>query len=210
MPTQQPSSEARAAPAAAAQRAPQEIEVEVLQRLFEAAPLGIALLDPELRVLRANAELGRIAGSEPAEMIGRPVSEALPGVFGRRSDASSRAVLAGGAAVHDVHLSLGPEDDRRHLQLGCYPVQVGGQLAGVGVVLEDVTARRRREELQHRLLAIASHDLKTPLAAIGLSAQALLRFAGDPREGRLVRGILASVGRVDGIVRDLVDFAALR
>jgi signal transduction histidine kinase len=112
--------------------------------------------------------------------------------------------------VVGVHIVCGPQHDQRHLQVAAYPVQVGERLAGVGIVLEDVTARHRRDELSQRLLAMASHDLKTPLTAIGLSSQALLRALGERRHQGLVRGILASVARVEGIVRDLVDYAVLQ
>lgn len=187
-----------------------DASAEVLAGLFEEAPVGIALLDPDLYVVRANAALARIAGRAAEQLRGLPVWEALPGVFGRRFDAGSRKVLAGGGAVTDLHLVLGEGEGQRHLSLACYPVHAGGRLAGVGVTLADVTERRRSEELTARLLAIAGHDLKTPLAAVALSTQALLRSGLDPRQERLVRGVASSAARVEGIVKDLVDYAVTR
>jgi PAS domain S-box-containing protein len=188
---------------------PEAAAAEVLERLFEAAPLGLALLDPKLYVLRANAEFCRILGCDAASLAGRPVVAASPDVCGPEFSAAIRGVLGGGEPLKGIALVCGEERDQRHLQLACYPVRVGARLAGVGIVIEDVTQRRQREELHQRLLAMASHDLKTPLTAIGLSAQTLLRAVTERRHQGLVRGILASVGRVEGIVRDLVEYAVL-
>jgi PAS domain S-box-containing protein len=180
---------------------------DLVEGLFEEAPAGLGLLDRAQRVVRVNPELARIAGRAASEMVGRTAAEALPGVYGRRFEEAARAVLSGGGAVLDVHLVVGEGEERRHLALSCFPVHVGGALGGVALVVSDVTAPRRREELHARLLAIASHDLKTPLVAIRLSAQTLLRGNAEPRQQRMLRAILASAARVEGIVRDLVDYA---
>jgi PAS domain S-box-containing protein len=182
--------------------------IQVLEEILDAAPLGMALLDEALRVLRANPEFCRILGCDAAALADRPVSESSPEVCGPDFEAAARAVLAGGPAVHGTQLVCGAAPDARHVQLACYPVRVGDRLTGAGVVLEDVTERRRAEEMHQRLLAIASHDLKTPVTAIGLSAQRLVgALAG--RERGIASGILASAKRVQGIVRELVDFAVI-
>jgi signal transduction histidine kinase len=187
--------------------APQATGSALVEALFDEAPGGFALLDCAQRVLRVNAELERIAARTAGEMIGRHAAEAMPGLYGHRFEAAMREVLSGGTAVLDAHLVLGEGEDRRHLALSCYAVHLGGVLAGAAVVVTDITTPRRREELHARLLAIASHDLKTPLVAIRLSAQTLLRSTVEPRQQRMLRAILASATRVEGIVRDLVDYA---
>ena len=86
--------------------------------------------------------------------------------------------------------------------------------------LRDVTDRRRlareREqllanevrlrELQERVLGIVSHDLRTPLSAIVLSAGRLRStMAGQPGARTLER-ILSSSRRMDEIISDLLDY----
>jgi signal transduction histidine kinase len=91
--------------------------------------------------------------------------------------------------------------------VSCFPVAVAGAVVGAGLAIADVTPRRRRQELRTRLLAVATHDLKTPIFAILFTCQALLAGRLEGRQRRLVQGILSSARRVDGIVRDLVDYA---
>ncbi|RZK62272.1 MAG: PAS domain S-box protein, partial [Hymenobacter sp.] len=63
------------------ERATQQAE---LQRIFEQAPVAIAILrGPTLVVELANAAVGRIWGREPANTLGRPYFEALPDTAGQ-------------------------------------------------------------------------------------------------------------------------------
>ncbi len=64
---------------------------------------------------------------------------------------------------------------------------------------------------QERLVAVVSHDLRNPLAAITLSAQALQTAApASEAHARAVERILASTGRMDSMIHDLLDFARAR
>jgi len=85
-------------------------------------------------------------------------------------------------------------------------------------ISRDVTARRRleleREEearFQERFIGVLGHDLGNPLAAVRLSAAALLArdtLAPDVRRG--VERIDVSAGRMARLVRQLLDFTRAR
>jgi PAS domain S-box-containing protein len=101
-------------------------------------------------------------------------------------------------------------------------------------ITRDLTERRASEEHQRQLLAeqraraaaeealiardrflsIASHELKTPVASLGLSAESLLRARDSGRldEERLATGldrILTASLRLDELVRELLDISRL-
>lgn len=64
---------------------------------------------------------------------------------------------------------------------------------------------------QERLVAVVSHDLRSPLEAIILSAQALQAGgAGPERVARTVDRIVASARRMESMIRDLLDYARAR
>ncbi|HEY1906553.1 MAG TPA: ATP-binding protein [Myxococcaceae bacterium] len=70
---------------------------------------------------------------------------------------------------------------------------------GVGLALEEITERRERliqerlrREFAERLVGIISHDIRTPLSAISVSAELLARGASDPLAAR------RSVDRIQG------------
>ncbi|MBC7690141.1 MAG: HAMP domain-containing histidine kinase [Methylotenera sp.] len=74
---------------------------------------------------------------------------------------------------------------------------------------EAETATRAREDL----LAIVSHDLKNPLAAVRLNAQLLGKQPGiDDSEpaSKMVRTIIRSTDRATRLIQDLLDFEKVR
>jgi len=78
-------------------------------------------------------------------------------------------------------------------------------------VARDVTDEKRRSEFEQQLIAIVSHDLRNPLHAILLGAQALVARGGlDERTARSLGRIRASADRAARMVQDLLDFTRAR
>ncbi len=71
---------------------------------------------------------------------------------------------------------------------------------------ESQQARRTREEV----LAIVSHDLRSPLGAIDLGATSLLRdYSGVPRSRKQLEVIRRSTHRMVHLINDLLDMATI-
>ncbi len=70
---------------------------------------------------------------------------------------------------------------------------------------------RRALELSGQLVGIVGHDLRTPLAAIRMSAAVLLRRGGlTDEQGRTLARIDGSAARMTRIIHDLLDFTRVR
>lgn len=93
----------------------------------------------------------------------------------------------------------------------------------LSAVRSAVRARRRQYEMRdlHRELAravhlgdmfvsILGHDLRTPLGAIKLSAEMIVRASDDARALRPAGRILASADRMTRMIEQLLDFARIR
>jgi signal transduction histidine kinase len=66
-------------------------------------------------------------------------------------------------------------------------------------------------KLQHQLMAVVGHDLRTPLSAILVASKLLAQRGGLAAEQEsVVRRITASAARMSVIIRDLVDFGRVR
>lgn len=99
-----------------------------------------------------------------------------------------------------------------------------GKLVRFAGVLQDVTARRRAEELlkeQERqareravlleqLVGIVSHDLRTPLQAVSLGASLLGSDQLTQAQSRTVRRISSAASRAHRLIVDLLDFTQAR
>ncbi|MBI4410489.1 MAG: MASE1 domain-containing protein [Gemmatimonadetes bacterium] len=89
-----------------------------------------------------------------------------------------------------------------------------GAVAMTVLVLGAVTAERRRAvRSRDEFLAIVSHDLLNPLGNVRMAAELARELAGDPaRAQRLPQALGAiqrSAARMDALIRDLLDAAAI-
>jgi PAS domain S-box-containing protein len=185
--------------------------------LVEASPAGLALLDTELRYVRINEALAATNGAPVEAHLGKTVAEVLPE---RMAGVQSvlRRVLDTGEAFRGREFSLAPANDPGvlHHWVGDYfPVRTrDGRVLGVGGVIMDITDRKRAEEelrraaeFRERFLGIVSHDLRNPLNAILLSANALIRSEGIPeRQMKSIRRIVTSAERMERMISELLDF----
>jgi signal transduction histidine kinase/two-component SAPR family response regulator len=82
----------------------------------------------------------------------------------------------------------------------------------VGLTLDNdqlLKASQRAIRAREELLAIVSHDLRTPLSAIATTASNLLRNTTDEAVQRETAVILSNSRRMERMIRDLLDFSQL-
>jgi PAS domain S-box-containing protein len=123
----------------------------LLDTLFATAPVGLAFVDGEGRVVRVNQALAAISGHPVEEHVGRPARELL-GAAG----AEVEAVLADGEPRLEVETASRNGDGMRHWVSSFTPVRgLEGELLGVGVTVIDITERRRLLEAEQSARARA-------------------------------------------------------
>lgn len=88
---------------------------------------------------------------------------------------------------------------------------VGGGASGVVVVLHDITALRRLENVRRDFVANVSHELKTPLTSIQAYVETLLDGAlhDEANNERFLRKIDDHVRRLSALVSDLLSLARI-
>lgn len=68
---------------------------------------------------------------------------------------------------------------------------------------------QRAVRVRDDFLAVASHDLQSPLGAVLLSASVLAREGKDERMRQYAKSILRAAERMDRLIHDLLDLAAI-
>ena len=158
------------------------VSAAILDTLLATAPVGIAMCDRDLRVIRANETMCKIAGMTTSECVGRNLREVLPQLVDSVEPAAHR-VASGGAPVVDAQVSDGSPGDpsTRHYMLNAYPVAApGGELLGSGLVLVDVTRERQvAGELQLRARQQAAVAEIGQRGLSGVNLDSLLEDAGS-------------------------------
>jgi PAS domain S-box-containing protein len=117
-----------------------------LEALYFSAPLGLAMIDKDLCFVRVNEALAEINGLPIADHIGRPVFDIVPDLRGQAED-RLREVLATGEPVRNIEFHgetpNGPGVRRDFLEQ-IYPMLgADGVMAGIGVIIEDITERNK-------------------------------------------------------------------
>src|SRR5262249_21284082 len=126
----------------------------LLDVIFETAPVGLALYDPEMRFLRVNRRLAEINGLPPEAQLGRRLPEVLPELGPEVVEQFSRVLETGEALEHaEAHGRTPASPDERDFEVSYYPVRTPGvPFLSVASIVYEVTDRRRAEAEREALL----------------------------------------------------------
>jgi len=167
-----------------------------LRRALDVLPLGLVLCDESGTVLYRNPQAEQLMVSRYGDAIAaQEVTSAL--AEGWTNGVATRTV--------DIY---GPP--RRTLTIQAIVIDDGRKPLGVIAFIEDVSERRRLEEVRRDFIANVSHELKTPMGAMGLLAETL-QYEKDPTiANRLAQRINDEAFRVNRIMRTSSTSRALR
>jgi PAS domain S-box-containing protein len=161
--------------------------------LLDSVPDAMIVADSHGTIVHANGEAERLFGWPRDELLGQPVEVLLPARF-RVMHQVHRSGYHAAPRTRPMGLGLDLSGLRRDgsefsAEISLSPVSLeGGQ--GVIAAVRDVSERKRLEERARLLrqaqaevrerdefLSIASHELRTPVAALQLQVQLLQRAA---------------------------------
>ncbi|MEV1082413.1 SpoIIE family protein phosphatase [Streptomyces sp. NPDC050211] len=174
-----------------------ETDLALCERLINQSPIGLALMDPDLRYLLVNPALERIDGIPAEDHLGRTLRETLPLPDIDTIESALRQVLTTGTPLLDqYHVGRPPADpEHEHAwSLSFYRLEdPGGRVLGAATSVVDVTERHRAaaeaDRARRRLALIADASTR-----VGTS----LEVEQTARElAEVATGTLADVVAVD-------------
>jgi PAS domain S-box-containing protein len=126
----------------------------ILDAFFQASPVGLAILDKDLRFQRVNETLAAINGVSPDQHLGKSPAEIIP-ELATKIESRIRQVLQTGEAVLNQEMS-GPRASQDgaigYWQANYFPIaDEAGRVTQLGAVVLDITDCRRAEESLRRL-----------------------------------------------------------
>ncbi|MER6566046.1 SpoIIE family protein phosphatase [Streptomyces sp. NPDC001093] len=123
----------------------------VLDGFLTRSPVGMAVMDTELRYVWLNDTLERLGGVPRDERLGRRLSDLLPGLEGQALESLMRKVLATGLPVTDYEYTgwSWADPHRRHAySASFFPlVDADDTITGVCYMVQDVTERWNARQL---------------------------------------------------------------
>ena len=139
-----------------------------IEAIYNNTPIGLALLDRDLRYIRINAALAGMNGVPAADHVGRLVWDIVPAMR-ESSERHMRHVLQTGDLVRQEISGESPKLSGiiRHWDKTFYPLRrPDGSILAIGVMVEEITERKRAEELQSLLMREINHRTKNMLSVV--------------------------------------------
>jgi PAS domain S-box-containing protein len=189
----------------------------LLDDVLASAPVGVAVFDHSLRILKVNAALTALTGLRADERGDRSVMGMDPAMRAHIEPLLREVVMTGTPIINE-RVSMRQANAARHWLTSVFPVRDhDGTISGAGLVVLDTTSHQELEEryLQSqkmdavgRLAGGVAHDFNNLLTLI-LSYTSLALDGVDP-ESELaaeLREILDAGDRAASLTRQLLAFS---
>ncbi len=143
-------------------------QLDEIEAIYRAAPIGLCLVDTDLRYVRMNERLAQMNGASVAAHIGHSLRELLPDLADD-VEPIYRQVIATGEPILDLEVSgTTPEQPGvlRTWITSYYPqIDAAGRTIGVNTVVQEVTDRKH-EELERQQAEAALRSSESKFSAI--------------------------------------------
>ncbi|SFT46803.1 two-component system, OmpR family, sensor histidine kinase SenX3 [Geodermatophilus amargosae] len=182
-------------------------EAQLARRLLDLMDPAVLLLDKDDAVVVANPTARGLGIVRDRRLVVPALQDLVREVRrwgSRRSDVSLPGEVVGGGTrlvgAHGIRLDTSPGDASASAVPG-----------PVALVLQDVTEARRVEAVRRDFVANVGHELKTPVGALGLLAEAMQGAADDPDTvQRFAARMAHEADRLARLVRELIDLSRLQ
>ena len=200
---------------------------ERLGTMLRLAPIGVALMDAQLRYEEVNDAFCALLGCTPAELVGKALGEASAHRWDRLLDAVRTEVKKTGLWHGEAPVA---RRDATVLQVD-WRIAKDDASGGYIIIASDVTARLQQEKereqlleseraaraeaersnrLKEEFLATLSHELRNPLNAISGWASVLGHTPNLPHEvSPAIAGIQRNCKLQANMISDLLDYAGI-
>ena len=166
-----------------------------LRRALDTLPQAVLITDERGETVFRNSRAVALIGSRHGDALAAQAVEEL------------LAATAPGAHEERVLELYGPP--RRTLVVRAESIDNGQRALGVIAVIDDVSERRRLEDVRRDFVANVSHELKTPMGAVGLLAETLLSENEPQVAQRLAHRIYNEAFRISRVIDDLLDLSRI-
>lgn len=196
---------ARAGDRAAAQSSAHASAAARWQALLDAVPLPVLTTDEGGAVTTANRAAAEFLGRPAHALAGRPLEDLVA-----QSEVLALHQRARRGETARARVRVLDTAPPRSFDAAAEPLTTPDGHAGVVLTLLDVTELATAVQLKSDFAANASHELRTPIAAIKGAVDTMGPAADDPAMTARLRQIIAQhVVRLQDLVDDLLDLSRL-
>ncbi len=166
------------------------------RKILTSLPLGLLVLNDEMKIEAANSRIEQIFTYTPRELAGQHIKFLFPEIESVEADAALKRTPGKVKSQDYIACEIFAND-----------FEEGGEKR-IFMHVQDITERQRLEQLRKDFVQMVSHDLRTPLTSINM----LLSMLGQDRFGKLDEQGYTAVNRARSnadylikLVSDLLD-----
>ena len=199
------------------------------EQLLQSAPDAMVFVDKNAKIVLVNAQLGSLFGYTEEELTDMDLDCLVPVRYrGRHRENVARyfeqprvRFMGSDLAIY----GLRKDGSEFPADISLSPLETDGGIFAVGAV-RDITARKKAEEEKQRLrdqlaeaeklsalgriAANVADEIRNPLTTVGGFARRLHRIADSEKEREYAAYIISEVGRLEGVLRDVLAFSRTR
>ena len=199
------------------------------EQLLQSAPDAMVFVDKNAKIVLVNAQLGSLFGYTEEELKDMDLDCLVPVRYrGRHRENVARyfeqprvRFMGSDLAIY----GLRKDGSEFPADISLSPLETDGGIFAVGAV-RDITARKKAEEEKQRLrdqlaeaeklsalgriAANVADEIRNPLTTVGGFARRLHRIADSEKEREYAAYIISEVGRLEGVLRDVLAFSRTR
>ncbi len=187
----------------------------IARRAAAIAPVEpVSIADGAAEILEALAEAGVVLGTQNKVLKATTAALAMGLVSGRAVvnyqliDLISLARNTGAIQQAELEFDSGVQG-AKPLFIRARAVSLGGET--VLLIVEDRTEAKRLDETRRDFMANISHELKTPVGAIGLLAETISSSSDDPElVAKFSKRILKESKRLTALVQDVIQLSRIQ
>jgi two-component system, chemotaxis family, CheB/CheR fusion protein len=191
-----------------------ERKLRLMSKVFHDAADPIILEDLSGKIIDLNSDAERAYGYSRNDLLGQSVHELVPETS-RQYDRDLRRRCLDQEHVRNVESVRVDRAGREHPVLLTLSLLMdeNGNPAAIATIAKDISDQKRAEEevrvavrRRDEFLAVLSHELRNPLAAVRTAANLLLEDSGASESGRKSAQIVErQVGHMSRLLDDLLD-----
>ena len=193
---------------------------EFSDRILKSVNLGVYTVDTQKVITSWNNKMAEMSGISPEQAIGSELEKLFPNLKDEKVIERIDRVLASGKKekLRLLHRQLDGSDRFQKRRLA--PLHDDGKVAGVVVIVEDITEFKRlleqtiqTEKLAEvgRLSASIAHEINNPLATVAYATELLKREdSKTPFMDEMLDKIESEVERLKNLTGGLLSFSSNR